>query len=182
MTDDVLFLYSSNVFSAWVQFWLPLMQSLAQQCVNAHRATRQIAVTYLQRLLLAPEVLESSTSSSDPSKPPLFLLFTRVLFPVLNELLKPEVFRRDPNGPNGMQETRMRCCALLSKAFLHYLAQLSDESEFKKEDANGEEKPDFQTLWLKSLDFFDRFLNSGKRDQLVSRLFLFFPEFSSPFF
>lgn len=141
---------------------------MAQQCVNAHRATRQTAVTHLQRLLLAPEVLQASASNTDSSKPPFYLLFTRVVYPVLNELLKPEVFRRDPSGPNGMQETRMRVCALLSKAFLHYLAQLSEENETKEKAVTGEEVPDFPTLWLKALDFFDRFLNSGKKDQLVS--------------
>lgn len=145
-------------FTAWTQLWLPLMSALALQCTNGYRPVRQAAVTHLQRTLLAPEVL-SGNSGSPAGRDTLPQLFTSVLFPTLDELLKPEVYQRDADpGPGGMQETRMRTCALLCKIYLHYLTQLSE----------GASDEAFQELWLRILDYFDRLMHASKKDQLVS--------------
>lgn len=76
---------------------------------------------------------------------------------MLEELLKPQVFRRDPEG---MSETRLRASALLCKIFLQYLAQLSERQGMKT----------MTDLWLKILGYQDRFMHSGRRDQMVGAL------------
>lgn len=94
----------------------------------------------------------------------LTIIFERVFFPMLEELLKPQVFRRDPEG---MGETRLRASALLCKIFLQYLTQLSERQGMKT----------MTELWLKILGYQDRFMHSGRRDQMVrfSAPPLFFP-------
>jgi brefeldin A-resistance guanine nucleotide exchange factor 1 len=77
---------------------------------------------------------------------------------MLEELLKPQVFRRDPQG---MGETRLRASALLCKIFLHYLTQLSERQGVEK----------MTHLWLQILSYQDRFMHSGRRDSMVSRRF-----------
>lgn len=74
---------------------------------------------------------------------------------MLEELLKPQVFRRDPDG---MGETRLRASALLCKIFLQYLTQLSARQGMET----------LTDLWLKILGYQDRFMHSGRRDQMVS--------------
>lgn len=130
------------------------MSSLAQQCLSSQRRVRQAAITHLQRVLLAPEVTPPS-SSSDITSIEFDLIFDQILFPTIEELLKPAIFARDP-APGGMQETRLRASALLCKVFLHYLNQLVAQPR-------GLEK-----CWMQILEFFERFMNSGKRDPLVS--------------
>jgi golgi-specific brefeldin A-resistance guanine nucleotide exchange factor 1 len=79
-------------------------------------------------------------------------IFNRVLFPLLDELLKPSVFLRDPRG---MSETRIRASALLCKAFMHFEAR--------------DDRPhaDVRLLWIQVLDLLDRLMNIDKKDQLV---------------
>jgi brefeldin A-resistance guanine nucleotide exchange factor 1 len=79
-------------------------------------------------------------------------IFSEVLFPLIKQLLKPEVYQSDPMG---MSETRVRAATLLSKVFLHYLTMLSE----------GQELLD---LWLKIVTIMDRLINSGQGDNLVS--------------
>jgi brefeldin A-resistance guanine nucleotide exchange factor 1 len=81
-------------------------------------------------------------------------IFTEVLFPLITELLKPEVHQQDPMG---MSETRLRAATLLSKVFLHYLAILWEEEKFLD-------------LWLKIITVMDRLINSGQGDNLVGFL------------
>jgi brefeldin A-resistance guanine nucleotide exchange factor 1 len=87
----------------------------------------------------------------------LTMVFERLIFPMLDELLKPQVFRRDAEG---MGETRLRASALLCKIFLHYLVQLS-----QKQGMSG-----MTDLWMKILGYLDRFMHSGRRDQMVGFL------------
>lgn len=160
---------------AWTRYWKPLMMAIAIQYTNAHRATRHAAITHLQRILLAPEL--HSTNNLDGEMEDRWMLddlFHSILFPTLNELLKPEVFQKDPSTESGsMQETRIRACNLLCKVFLHYLNRLGvknddgviDQSTAVK--AGQEVDESFIKLWLSILDFFDRFMHSGKRDQLT---------------
>ncbi|KAK4697919.1 golgi-specific brefeldin A-resistance guanine nucleotide exchange factor 1, partial [Phenoliferia sp. Uapishka_3] len=131
---------------AWEASWIPLLSAYAQLCLNPSRELRQIAITSLQRTLLAPEILQNDDVD-------LTIIFERVFFPMLEELLKPQVFRRDPDG---MGETRLRASALLCKIFLHYLTQLSERQGMKT----------MTELWLKILGYQDRFMHSGRRDQM----------------
>lgn len=74
-----------------------------------------------------------------------------MIFPLLDELLKPQVLLRDPMG---MPETRLRASALLSKAFMHL-------------EAREGMKADIRVLWIQILDLLDRLMNIDRRDQLV---------------
>jgi len=126
------------------------MDALARQCVNGFRPVRQAAIGHLQKVLLAPQLLSGEHIQ-------LRLIFEEIIFPALENLLKPQVFQRDPS-PGGMQETRMRMCSMLCKIFLHYLLDLNESAK------------ELNDLWLKILNFYDRFLNCGKKDQLAESL------------
>lgn len=79
-------------------------------------------------------------------------IFNRVVFPLLDDLLKPQVFQRDPPG---MAETRLRASALLCKTFMHF--------EVRESQAQA----DIRLLWIQILDLLDRLMNIKKGDQLV---------------
>ena len=123
------------------------MSAMALQCTNGYRPVRQDAIRHLQKIFLAPQII-----SGDHVQ--LSVMFEEVIFPTLENLLRPQIFQRDPE-PGGMQEPRSRMCALLCKVFLRYLVELNESPQQLNE------------LWVKVLDFYDRFLNCGKRDQLV---------------
>ena len=74
-----------------------------------------------------------------------------MLVPLINQLLKPEVYQTDPLG---MSETRVQAAQLLCKVFLHYLVLLS-------------EWEGVLDLWVKILAIMDRLLNSGQNESLV---------------
>ncbi|GAA6035516.1 hypothetical protein JCM8097_000294 [Rhodosporidiobolus ruineniae] len=131
---------------AWEAAWVPLLSAYAQLCLNPSRELRQNAISSLQRTLLAPEIIQNTDVD-------LTIIFERVFFPLLEELLKPQVFRRDPDG---MGETRLRASALLCKVFLQYLTQLSERQGMQT----------MTELWLKILGYQDRFMHSGRRDQM----------------
>ncbi|KAJ3392024.1 GDP/GTP exchange factor for ARF [Entophlyctis sp. JEL0112] len=140
----------------WFEFWLPLLSGLAHQCYNPVKELRQHSLTLLQRTLLSPEVestvftpkrnssgsfdgLTSSTLETGVD------CFENVLFPLLEELLKPEIRRLDANG---MDETRVRVVALLCKIFLQYLGRLV---RYK----------DLSALWIRVLDYIHRYVTAG---------------------
>jgi brefeldin A-resistance guanine nucleotide exchange factor 1 len=102
----------------------------------------------LQRLLMSPnmELIEGNQMLIEE-------LFNRILFPLLDDLLKPEVYLRDAQG---MPETRLRASALLCKTFMHF--------EVRESQANA----DIRVLWIQILDLLDRLMNIDKKDQLVS--------------
>ncbi len=77
-----------------------------------------------------------------------------MLFPLINELLKPEIYATDPAG---MGETRVRAATLLCRIFLHYLVLLVEW-----EGMLG--------LWGRILEVLERFMWSGQGDTLVSFL------------
>lgn len=130
-------------------FWLPLLLTIAKHSVNGSRDIRQRAIGYLQRVLLSSQVLPLADQDTA-----LASIFSRVLFPVVDELLKPQVYNQDPPS---MEETRLRASALTCKAFLQYLHPLSD-------------KPDrLLEVFLKIIDLMERFMRTGSR-QLVSMM------------
>jgi len=131
---------------AWEASWVPLLSAYAQLCLSPARELRQTAISSLQRTLLAPEILHSEMVD-------LTVIFEKVFFPMLDELLKPQVFRRDAEG---MGETRLRASALLCKIFLQYLVQLSESVGMRR----------MRELWIKILGYQDRFMHSGRRDQM----------------
>lgn len=119
--------------------------AVAKHCVNGSRDIRRKAVGYLQRLLLSQQLMSSEQAA-------LSAVFARVLLPILEELLKPQVFDRDPAG---MEETRLRAATLLCKVFLQYLMLL------------GESKETVANLLTRVIDLLERFMRTGSR-QLVS--------------
>ena len=133
----------------WTQFALPLLVALARQCTNPYRELRHLAVSNLQRILLGPATFitgDDSNAADDED------IFNQVLFPLIDDLLKPEVMQRDPIG---MTETRMRACSLLCRAFLHFEIQQNDETR------------DIRDTWLQLLDLLEHLMSLGKRDPLV---------------
>lgn len=132
---------------AWFEFWLPILSGLGQQCYHPCRDVRQSALTYLQRALLSSELEQAGGDKLDCWVDS----FENVLFPLLDELLKPEVFRLDAAG---MDETRMRAAGLLSKIFLQYLNRLARWMELPH-------------LWEKILQYMIKYMQSGSGDFLV---------------
>ncbi|KAJ7074218.1 hypothetical protein C8F01DRAFT_1099675 [Mycena amicta] len=133
---------------AWRELCLPLLSSLGRQSTNAAREVRHSAMSQLQRLLLGPHVL---FDESDSMQVQIEEIFNRVVFPLLDDLLKPQIFNRDPRG---MPETRLRASALLCKTFINY------------ETRDPQATTDIRLLWIQILDLLDRFMHIDKNDQL----------------
>ncbi|MCJ1394233.1 GDP/GTP exchange factor for ARF [Xylographa bjoerkii] len=128
---------------AWTAYWSPIFRALSTQCVNPCREIRHQAFSGLQRALLSPEL-----ASADHQE--WTAIFGEVLFPLILQLLRPEVYHSDPHG---MSETRVQAATLLCKIFLHYLVLLSEWDGMLE-------------LWLRILDIMDRLMNSGQGDSL----------------
>ncbi|KAL1632056.1 GDP/GTP exchange factor for ARF [Neofusicoccum ribis] len=128
---------------AWNAYWSPIFQCLTNQCLNPCREIRHQALGSLQRTLLSNDL--ASPDHKEWTK-----IFGEVLFPLINQLLKPETYQSDPGG---MGETRVQAATLLCKIFLHYLVALS-------------EWDGMLDLWLKILSIMDRLMNSGQGDNL----------------
>ncbi|KAL7785255.1 hypothetical protein V8C37DRAFT_394436 [Trichoderma ceciliae] len=129
---------------AWSAYWLPILQALTTQCTNSCRDVRQLAFSALQRSLLSPEL-----TCSDPKE--WTAIFSKVLFPLIFRLLKPEVFSSDRDG---MSEMRVQVASLLCKVFLQYMVLLS-------------EWDGMLDLWVKIIEIMDRLMNSGQGDSLA---------------
>ncbi|KAG6874307.1 hypothetical protein C0995_001532 [Termitomyces sp. Mi166 len=108
------------------------------------------AISQLQRALLGPHVLFEDADHTHVEE-----IFNRVVFPLLDDLLKPEIFQRDPQG---MPETRLRASALLCKTFMHL------------DIREGQAKADFRILWIQILDLLDRLMNIDRSDQLYEAI------------
>ncbi|TQV93035.1 Sec7 domain-containing protein [Cordyceps javanica] len=128
---------------AWSTYWLPIFQSLMHQCGNPCREVRQLAFSSLHRSLLSAEL-----TTSDPQE--WTAIFSKVLFPLILRLLKPEVFSADREG---MSKLRVQATSLLCKVFLHYLTLLA-------------EWEGLLPLWTKIIEIMDRLMNSGQGDTL----------------
>ena len=128
---------------AWRAYWSPVFRCLANQGCNPCREIRHQAFTSLQRCLLSPEL--TSAEHNEWTN-----VFGEVLFPLINQLLKPEVYQTDPGG---MGQTRMQAAQLLCKIFLRYFVLLSQWEGVLD-------------LWVKILGIMDRLMNSGQSDTL----------------
>jgi len=100
---------------AWQTYWHPIFRVLTTHCTNPCRDIRQAAFSSLHRCLLASNLAsEKHTEWTN--------IFSGVLFPLIHQLLKPEVYNSDPSG---MAETKLQASQALCKIFLHYLGQLA---------------------------------------------------------
>jgi golgi-specific brefeldin A-resistance guanine nucleotide exchange factor 1 len=138
--------------SGWAVYALPILVSLSHQSVNPGRDVRHAAITFFQRILMGPQILHGG------GPPQIVIIFHQAVFPLVQDLLDPDVFARDAL-PGGMPETRLRASALLCRGFLYYLDNLSAEPET------------LTTLWLEVLDLLEELMKVDKRAQLVSLLF-----------
>lgn len=130
----------------WHQYSLPLALSLGKQSTNPSRLVRHTAISQLQRLLLGPRFVYDENDHGQVEE-----IFNSIIFPLVNELLKPQVQQFDPQG---ILETRLRSSALLCKAFMHF------------EVRENRTKSDIRILWIEILDLLDRLINAGKTEQL----------------
>jgi len=79
-------------------------------------------------------------------------LFERVLFPLLEELL------RSPSlAPDVVEEERLRAASILCKTFLQYLSKFIAAR-------------DFAALWLRVLHFIEAFILVGQSELLVESI------------
>ncbi|KAK6438732.1 GDP/GTP exchange factor for ARF [Oleoguttula sp. CCFEE 5521] len=129
---------------AWNVYWSPILRCQAMQCVNPCREIRQQAFTALQRCLQSPDL--ASPDHKEWTK-----IFGEVLFPLIGQLLKPDVYQMDPRG---MAETRVQASQLLCKIFLHYLVLLS-------------EWDGVLDLWTKILEIMERLMNTPQNEMLA---------------
>ncbi|KAG9226057.1 hypothetical protein CCMSSC00406_0008719 [Pleurotus cornucopiae] len=130
----------------WYQYCFPLMNSLGRQSTNAAREVRYSALSQLQRLLLGPYMVFENVNPIQVEE-----IFNRVLFPLLDDLVKPQVNERDPQG---MPESRLRAATFLCKAFMHF--------EVRESQADA----DIRIVWIQVLDLLDRLMNVDKSEPL----------------
>ncbi|THH32990.1 hypothetical protein EUX98_g1179 [Antrodiella citrinella] len=148
MLSDLKRFWSNPTFEGrptWKIYALPLLSSLARQSSNTSREIRHSAILHLQRTVLGPHLKLDAQDQGQVDE-----LFNRVIFPLLDELLKPQVLMRDPMG---IPETRLRASALLCKAFMQF-------------EARDEQMADIRVLWIQVLDLLDRLMHVDRRDQL----------------
>jgi brefeldin A-resistance guanine nucleotide exchange factor 1 len=141
--------------TAWSAYWLPVFQALTTQCCNPCREIRHLALNSLQRSLLSPDLTsakgkEEEGQEESGSSTEWTAIFGEVLFPLILQLLKPEVFSSDRDG---MSETRVQAASLLCKVFLQYLVALSTWEGMLD-------------LWVRIIEMMDRLMNSGQGDSL----------------
>ncbi|KAK2726101.1 hypothetical protein QYM36_000531, partial [Artemia franciscana] len=117
-------------YEIWEKGLCPVLQGFARLCCDSSKDVRTKAITYLQRALLMIEELKANQWES---------CFNCVLFPLLEQLL-------DNKGHKyvGIDETRMRASALLSKVFLQHLQLLVV-------------LPTFTALWLMILESMEKY-------------------------
>ncbi|KAI0646905.1 Sec7-domain-containing protein [Trametes meyenii] len=133
----------------WRHFGLPVLASLAHQSSNTSREIRHAALVHLQRILLGPHLPIDEGNHNQVEE-----IFNRVIFPLLDELLKPQTLMRDPLG---LPETRLRASALLCKAFMQF-------------EAREGQTADIRVLWIQVLDLLDRLMHVDRRDQLYEAI------------
>lgn len=130
-----------NTEKNWIDIWFPYVRTLSQQCINPCREIRQHAFTYYRRVVLSP--IAHSRDDFDWVG-----VFAQALFPLVDALLKPEVYDTDPEG---MSRTRLYAAELLCKVFLQYVVRT-------QQDKN--ETDEMLDLWFKVLDTLDRLISS----------------------
>ncbi|GBC25460.1 uncharacterized protein OCT59_019907 [Rhizophagus irregularis] len=135
---------NASPVEAWSTYWLPILTGLSQQCYSPYKEVRQHALSYLQRSLLDPELVSHGTTEW-------VLIFDVVLFPLLDQLLKPDICKGFDSS--DIDEIRMRASGLLCKIFLHYLNRLAEWGGLI-------------SLWCQILDVMERYMTTGDNDSL----------------
>ncbi|KAJ4501838.1 hypothetical protein C8R41DRAFT_873085 [Lentinula lateritia] len=135
---------------AWEQLFLPLLTSLKDQSSNAAREVRQGAIGQLQRTLLASHPILDEADSNQVEQ-----IFNKIVFRLVDDLLKPPVFQRDPQG---MPETRLRASALLCKTFMHFEVRESQSTA------------DIRISWIGVLDLLDHLMHVDHGEQLYEAI------------
>jgi brefeldin A-resistance guanine nucleotide exchange factor 1 len=133
---------TAHLVSAYWSVWLNLLSIFGRQSTNPCQDVRHAALGHLQRILLGAQAPDARSVE----------IFDRVVLPMTEELLNPQVAARDPDG---IVETKLRASALLCRSFLHLQAHPETLSQ------------ETTTLWLKIIDIMRGFMKSGGRDQLV---------------
>ncbi|KAI6110037.1 hypothetical protein F5141DRAFT_822489 [Pisolithus sp. B1] len=131
---------------AWRQYCLPLLSSLGRQSTNPSRLVRNVAIVQLQRLLLGFQLVYDERDHGYVEE-----IFNSVIFPLIDDLLKPQIYHLDPSG---ISETRLRASTLLCKAFMHF------------EVRDGRGKADVRVIWIEILDLLDRLVGVEQSEQL----------------
>ncbi|CCO30694.1 Pattern formation protein EMB30 AltName: Full=Protein EMBRYO DEFECTIVE 30 [Rhizoctonia solani AG-1 IB] len=125
--------------------WLNLLSVLGRQSANPCQDVRHTSLGHLQRILLGAQTPDERSIE----------MFDRVVLPMADELLKPQVAARDLEG---FIETKLRASALLCRSFLHFQAHPESLSSQTK------------ALWLKIIDIMRGFFKTGRRDQLTEAI------------
>ncbi|KAF9163079.1 GDP/GTP exchange factor for ARF [Actinomortierella ambigua] len=137
----------SKMEMTWSAYWFPILIGLAQQCSNPCREVRNHALIYLQRALLLPEIVTDKVHEW-------VVIFDKVLFAMLDDLLRPEVVQHDLAG---FEETKGRACGVVCKTFLHYYFRLLDWEGLKP-------------LWLDVLSYMEGFMRTAQSEQLYESI------------
>jgi brefeldin A-resistance guanine nucleotide exchange factor 1 len=130
--------------SAYIEF-------LAHQSYNPCRRIRSETLKTLENLLRDKEIYSQPGFSWEES------VFENGLFPLVKELLKPEVYELDSAG---MGSTRVKGAMLLCRTFLHYV----DAAEANGGDFDSVHAQVIQ-LWLTMLTMLDRLMSSSSDAQ-----------------
>jgi len=142
--DEARFVPEEND-SEWKTYWQPILAAFAGLCQDARLDVRHHAMTYLQRALLSPPLARLG--------PQLWLAcFDLVVFPLLQALLAHHP--RDTNEAAGLEETRFRASALLSKIFLQYMSKIVVLLEFER-------------LWFRILQFIEMYMKADNSELLA---------------
>lgn len=128
---------------AWEQYYNPVLSCLKTQCLNPSTAVRQISFQSLARILLSPSIL--CTEGIHWTQ-----IYDKILFDLLQRLLRPEVFQTDPAG---ITEARTRGATMLCRVFLTHLTDMIDAP-------NGQGK--LEEVWIGILDLMARLVSSAK--------------------
>lgn len=100
-------------FVVWSTYWLPILLGQSRLCCHPVRDVRISALSALNRLLFLPSMFSGQNE--------FILNFNRIIFPLSEELLRPEVRAVDPSGIDDM---RTRLAGFLCNYFLQNLPQL----------------------------------------------------------
>ncbi|KAF2103590.1 Sec7-domain-containing protein [Rhizodiscina lignyota] len=140
---------------AWTAYWSPIFQTLTTQSLNPCRAIRSTALASLQRCLLS-ETLTSIPLNPEKDGEEYVVVFNNVLFPLITQLLKPEVYQSDPGG---MGDSRVQTASLCGRVFLQYLDRTSATDEPREEN-------ELISIWTRILSVMERLMTSSSGDNV----------------
>jgi hypothetical protein len=161
----------------WNSLWLPTVISLGEHTYHPAREIRQHSFTYIQRVLLSSELMDSTAQNVD-SEELIRMVFESVLFPLMDTLLVADLANlehlvrpdssRSPNEKPvldlslsitrgaSIDEIRSRACGLLCKLFLHFIPHFDDRVA-----------PELvEDVWLKILSVLERYYHGGRESSM----------------